>query len=384
MAKKLDNAAVAENLESDITLNGKGSVSRRRFLQTAGAGALAAGSFGPMIMAAGGTRAQGKQQVVVRGLGGAYQDAMEKALYKPFTEATGIEVVVRPATAAQIRAMIEAKRVQVDVVDLLDVAQLSLDKLGALEPIAYAKMKYTNPNDLHAGVRKPNMVGNLYFATVLAYNTEVYKTGAHPKSWAEFWDAGKFPGARTLADQKAGAAELEFALLANGVSKDKLYPVDVPRALSSLERIKKDVVKWWDTGAVSAQLLERKEAVIGGLWNGRAQDLIDKGAPLAIEWNQAKRQVQYWSVIKNSPNAANAQLFIDFALQPKVQAALTRFIAYGPTNQEAFKLVRPEDAVKLPSAPQHFAAGFDQDAQWWADNLSTVGEQWQSWVLRRT
>jgi putative spermidine/putrescine transport system substrate-binding protein len=383
--EKKSNAALAPKAaptESEMAQTHR--VSRRRFLHTAGAGALAASSAGPMIMAAGTARAQGKQQVVVRGLGGAYQDAMEKALYKPFTEATGIEVVVQPATAAQIRAMVEAKRVQVDVVDLLDVAQLSLDKIGALEPIAYSKMKYTNPNDIHPGVRQPNMVGNLYFATVLAYNTDVFKNGSHPKSWAEFWDVSKFPGARTLADQKSGAAELEFALLADGVARDKLYPIDIPRALKSLDRVKKSVVKWWDTGAVSAQLLERKEAVIGGLWNGRAQDLIDKGAPLAIEWNQAKRQVQYWSVIKNSPNAANAQVFIDFALQPKVQAALTRYIAYGPTNQAAFKLVRPEDAVKLPSAPDHFSAGFDQNAQWWADNLSSVGEQWQSWVLRRS
>ncbi|ODV43375.1 hypothetical protein AWV79_17990 [Cupriavidus sp. UYMMa02A] len=52
-----------------------------------------------------------------------------------------------------------------------------------------------------------------------------------------------------MADQKAGGAELEFALLADGVPKDKLYPIDVQRALKSLDRIKKNVVKWWDTGA---------------------------------------------------------------------------------------------------------------------------------------
>ncbi|MCA1326407.1 ABC transporter substrate-binding protein [Herbaspirillum sp. alder98] len=380
----MDNEKPEAKAEQNNSAAESTTLSRRRFLQAAGAGALAVSSAAPLLTASSSVRAQGKQQVVVRGLGGAYQEAMDKALYKPFTEATGIEVVVQPATAAQIRAMVEAKRVQVDVVDLLDVALLSLDKIGALEPIAYSKMKYTNPNDIQPGVRHPNMVGNLYFATVMVYNTDVFKSANHPKSWAEFWDVSKFPGARTLADQKSGAAELEFALLADGVPKDKLYPLDVPRALKSLDRIKKDVVKWWDTGAASAQLLERKEAVIGAIWNGRAQDLIDKGAPLAIEWNQAKRQVQYWSVIKNSPNAANAQIFIDFALQPKVQAALTRYIAYGPTNQAAVKLVRPEDAAKLPSMPDHFSVGFDQNAQWWSDNLSTIGEQWQSWILRRT
>src|SRR5690625_1579396 len=49
------------------------------------------------------------KQVVVRGLGGAYQEAMEKAIYKPFTEETGIKVVVLPASAAQIRASVAAE-----------------------------------------------------------------------------------------------------------------------------------------------------------------------------------------------------------------------------------------------------------------------------------
>ncbi|WP_438390449.1 ABC transporter substrate-binding protein [Caballeronia sp. DA-9] len=356
------------------------STSRRRFLKT-GAGMAAAGaiSFGaPAVFAKDNT---GK--VVVRGLGGAYQDAMAAAIHKPFTEATGIEVVVQPATAAQIRAMIEAGRVALDVADLTDIAQVALDKIGALAPIDYSKMTFTKPDDIQSVAKKPNFVGNLFFSTVMVYNTDVFKNGAHPKSWVEFWDAKKYPGARTLADQQSGSAELEFALLADGVPKDKLYPLDVPRALRALSRIKPDVVNWWTTGAASAQLMERKDAVLGGLWNGRAQDLIDKGAPLAIEWNQAKRQTQCLSVIKNAPNAANAQKFIDFALQASVQAEVARHIAYGPTNRAALALLKPEQLAKLPSSKEHFDISFQQDPQWWSDNLASVGQQWQSWVLQK-
>src|SRR5256885_16366801 len=36
----------------------------------------------------------------------------------------------------------------------------------------------------------------------------------------------------------------EFALIADGVALDKLYPIDIDRAFRSLDRIKKDVVKW--------------------------------------------------------------------------------------------------------------------------------------------
>lgn len=50
-------------------------------------------------LAAAGPGAAGGQ-VVVRGLGGAYQDAMTAAIYGPPTATTGIEIVVQPATAA--------------------------------------------------------------------------------------------------------------------------------------------------------------------------------------------------------------------------------------------------------------------------------------------
>jgi putative spermidine/putrescine transport system substrate-binding protein len=352
-------------------------ISRRTVLAgLAGGAATALGSPAVLAQASAG-------QVVVRGLGGAYQAAMEKAIFGPFTEATAIKVVTQPATAAQVRAMVEAKRVQIDVVDLGSTGQLALQKVGALEPLDYGTFKLTNPDDIQQDVRLSHMVGNLYFSTVMVYNTEVFSADNHPHSWAEFWDVKRFPGARTLADQTSGAAEFEFALLADGVAMDKLYPIDLDRAFTALDRIKGNVVKWWDTGAVSAQLLERKEAVLGGLWNGRAQDLIDKGAPLAIEWNEAKRQLQALSIVKDAPNLANARRFIDFALQPKVQAELTQYIAYGPTNKKAFAFVRPEDAQKLPSEPKHFAQSFDQNQDWWGDNLTEVGRRWQAWVLKR-
>lgn len=352
--------------------------SRRRLIkQTSIIGAgMAFGAFSaPAVFA------KSSPEVIVRGLGGAYQEAMDIAVYKPFTEATGISVKVKPSTSAQIQAMIKAGQVSLDVVDIGTLAQLNLEKAGALAPINYSAMKYCNPDDIVAEFRHPNMVGNLLFATVMVYNTDVFSAESHPKNWAEFWDVKRFPGPRTMADLRSGAADLEFAVLADGVPMSDIYPVDIDRAFSSLNKIKPHVTKWWDTGAVSAQLLERKDAVLGALWNGRAQVLIDQGAPLAIEWNQARQQVQYWSVLKSAPNPENAQLLIDFALQPEVQAKLTQYIAYGPTNKKAFDFVRPQDLAKLPSNPAYFPNTFIQDAQWWSDNLEEIGKIWQPWVL---
>jgi putative spermidine/putrescine transport system substrate-binding protein len=349
--------------------------SNRRTLLKASVGAASLVLGAPLV------RAQSTQRVVVRSLGGVYQDAMKKAIHDPFTKATGIEVVLQTATAGQVLAMAQAGRISIDVVDIGMSTQLELDKKGLLEPLAYDRMHYTRPDDIYQAVRRPNAVGSLYFASVIAYNTQVFPDGKHPKTWAEFWDVQKFPGARTLASQTAGSAPLEFASLAAGKPMDKLYPIDLDAAFDSLTKVKSNIVKFWDTGAVSTQLLERKEAVLGAVWNGRVQDLIDGGAPYAIEWNQARREIQSLSILKKAPNTENAQKYIDFALQPSVQADVTRYIAYGPTNREALKLVRPEDARKLVSEPSHYANSFDMNYEWWRDNLDAIGRKWQSWIL---
>ena len=63
-----------------------------------------------------------------------------------------------------------------------------------------------------------------------------------------------------LQDMAAGTPNLEFALIADGVPMDKVYPIDIDRAFKSLSRIKSAVPKFWDTGALSSQMLADKEA----------------------------------------------------------------------------------------------------------------------------
>jgi putative spermidine/putrescine transport system substrate-binding protein len=343
-----------------------------------GAGAMAGTATGPLVWT---RRAGASGKVVIRTIGGAYEEANVKAIFEPFTKATGIEIVKAPATLGKLLAMFEAGNPELDIVDAGELGMLSLSQKGALEKINYKGWKLSNPDDLDH--RREDMVANIYFSTVLAYNTQVFPTGKHPRSWAEFWDVKKFPGPRTLTDLAAGAVDLEFALLADGVPKDKLYPIDLDRAFKSLDRVRPSIRKFWDTGALSAQMLADKEVVLGSIWNGRLQAIADKGAPVAIEWNEAALQVQFWAVMKGAKNAENAQRFIDFACQPQIQAALTQFIPYGPTNRQAFKSIKADVAARLPSSPENKAKAFLHNARWWADNRSKVSERWSQWLLQK-
>jgi putative spermidine/putrescine transport system substrate-binding protein len=342
---------------------------RRKFI--AGAAALAAGA--PWIARGAG------EQVLVRTSGGSFQAAQDTAIFKPFTAATGIKVIPVPLSTGKLREMLENGRIPVDAQFLVETHQIAVDRAGFLDAIDYDAMRFTNPADIEPAVKKPSMVGAMSLSTVLVYNKEVF-AARPPRSWADFWDVRAFPGSRSLPDIKSGFVELEFALLADGVTPAKLYPLDVDRALRSLTRIRRNVTGFWETGTEAMQLMERRDAVLGALWNGRAQDLIDRGAPIALEWNQAKRHNVYWSVLKGAPNGGNAQRFLDFALQPKVQAHLAQLSHYGPTNRQAARHIAPDVAAKLPTAPDHVRASFDEDARWWLANLPRVTERWNAWL----
>ena len=354
------------------------AVSRRHFL----AGTAAALGIASMpIVWPRGASAAGK--VVLRTIGGAYEEAVVKAIVEPFTKATGIEVVKVPATLGKLLAMFESGNIELDVVDAGELGMISLSQKGALEKINYKGWKLANPDDMDPFIRRDDMVGDIYFSSVLGYNTQSFQTGKQPRSWAEFWDLKKFPGPRTLTDLAAGAIDVEFALLADGVAKDKLYPLDIERGLKSLDRVRPAIRKFWDTGALSAQMLADKEVVLGSIWNGRLQAVADKGAPLAIEWNEASLQSQYWGVLKGAKNAESAQRFIDFACQPELQANLAKLIPYGPTNRQAFKSIPAEVAARLPSSPEHKSRAFLQEGKWWADNRAKVSERWSQWLLQK-
>lgn len=325
-------------------------------------------------------RASAAPQLVVRTTGGVYDDIMRRSYYNDFTKATGIEVVTAPAPMSKLIAMYKAGGAEFDVIDTGDGGLLTLERMGALMPIDYASWKFAKPDDIIKELRFPYRVANFVYATVNVFNTQSFG-GKHPQGWAEFWDTKSFPGKRTLPDMSSGQPPLEFALIADGVPPEKLYPMDLDRAFKSLSRIRGDVPKFWDTGALSAQLLADKEVVLGALWSGRAQTVIDGGGPLAIDWAQNMIQVQAYGIPKNTRDPKAAQQFVDFASQASAQVGYAKDLRYGPSNAKAYDMLPASLLEILPGGPKYRAMGFYQDITWWEDNRDRVNKAWSNWVL---
>lgn len=333
-----------------------------------------------------GISAAGKNELVVCSWGGIFQKAQREAYFDPFEKATGIKVIdVSPPRAAKVKAMVESKNVEWDIVYAASGIFGTCLRQGLVERVDYKYFDKKTLDELYPECKQPYAVGNFYFSISMAYNTTVYSKENHPRSWAEFWDVKKFPGPRTLHDASvAGAGQWEFALLADGVPMDKLYDSpDLERAFRKLKEIKPYVVKWWKEGQEGAQLLVDKEAVLGAPYDGRITKLRQEGAPVEVEFNQGCLYLEYMFIPKGAPNYENALKFMAFSSTAERQAHFGRIYPNGPANRKAFELIPPEQARLMCSHPDNKKRMFLYGEDWMAKNMEKVIERWNKWILEK-
>jgi len=194
--------------------------------------------------------AQAETQLTVVNFGGANGNAQKVAYFGPYEKASGNKVigVEYNGEQAKIKAMVEAKKVTWDVVEVEspDVAR-GCDE-GLFEKLDYSKIGNKADFSPKAAVTDCG-VGIFVWSTVMAYNGDKLKDG--PKTWADFWDTTKFPGKRGL--RKGARYNVEFALMADGVKPADVYKVlatkeGADRAFKKLTELKPNI-QWWEAGA---------------------------------------------------------------------------------------------------------------------------------------
>ena len=188
------------------------SLSRRGFTTAAGA----------LLLARGGERGRAAKpaQIVVNHSGGSMGSAMRKAFFNGFEKKYGIQVVeTSPADFGKLRAMVDSGNVEWDVTEIGGQDAIRAVKIGLVEKI---DDKIVDRSKYPEKARTPYVFASSVYTTIIGYRTDVFKGGTQPKSWADWWDVKKFPGARSMRNHPTD--NLEFALIADGVPMDKLYP----------------------------------------------------------------------------------------------------------------------------------------------------------------
>lgn len=306
--------------------------------------------------------------------GGAYRDSQDEAFLKPFSLITGnkVESVVWNADYGKLKTMVASGEVPWDVVEVTEAQVARGVKDGLLVPLAIRPDSSTfAPNTV-----TPYGVGAIFWATVLTYSDEVFPR-VKPSNWRDFWNVKKFPGDRALYDDPRG--NLEIALLADGVSAQHLYPLDVERAFRKLSELRPHIRVWWRDSSEPLQLLSNRTVSLATAWNGRVFAANRAGAHFGMSWSGAVLELNWWVIPKGSRNTDLASRFIYFASVPSFLATQATLVGYGPANMLALEYVPNEVARLLPTYPENLSQSLRINSDWWSANEDAMKTRWIQW-----
>lgn len=340
--------------------------------------AIAAAAVASLVGCAGGSPSSSGSEatpsgsIVAASYGGAFQEAQTVAYFDPFAEESGIDVTATEgASFDKLKAMVNTGQVDWDVVTSDGPSYLNAAGEGLLEPIDYSIVKADGvPDEL----KQEYGIGYLAFGQVLASSNAAFPDGLTAE---EFFDPS-VKARRVLGPNPTFT--LEFALLADGVDPDDLYPLDLDRAFDALDRIKDQVVAFKSPSDVQT-LIQQGEVDAAFVGNGRIESAIDAGADWTYSWDDAISVTEYWEVPKGAANIPGAMAFIDYATSAEPQAAMSEAILYGPTNANAFEYIDAERAARLPGSEENAGLGATLNDEWWAENLTEVKTRWDQWLL---
>ncbi len=317
--------------------------------------------------------------LIIADWGGAITEAREDSIFEPFEKEFGVKIQVEsPTDYGKYKTMVESGNVTWDVANVGSMWAAQAIKQDMFEPIDYS---IVSKDELFPNMANEYYVGAEMFSTAIAYNTEAFPDGNHPKTWEEFWDIEKFPGTRALS--KRPYDTIEAALLADGVKPENLYPLDIDRAFKSLDKLKsRTEIVWWEAGAQPVELLSSGTVAATSAWSGRITAAKKDGAPVDIEYNQALLNSEAWSIPKGSKNKELAMKFINFATRAEPQSAFSESIDYSPINEKAIELLPGNVKERLGQAPEIADKQIPVNEEYWAEHFEEINQRFQEWLLK--
>lgn len=325
----------------------------------------------------------GGGSLVIASWGGDFSAATQEEIANPFAEEAGVKVQMVEASSqhvAQLEAQNKAGKITWDIIDSLGEANTAyLSKQGLLEPL---------PDDLKAELEKVSVPGGVTDYGVLQSTIGTLigcmpeRAKACPKTPAEFFDTGKFPGPRMMYDDPYYG--IQFALAADGMAPDEIWPMTpekVERAFKKLEEIVPDVRVWWTSGDQSIQALRDGEVDMGQIWNRPAKELAGQDESAEFSWEQVLLAEAYSAVPKGAPNTQRGLDYLRwYGTHPEAQAGWAARTGYGVSNAEAVDYLAPEDMEFSVLNPDNVATAIRGDGEWWVENRDALTKRWRNLI----
>ena len=201
--------------------------------------------------------------------------------------------------------------------------------------------------------------------------------------WPDFWDIARHPGRRGL--RKTARGNLEYALLADGVSPGDVYRSlrtqdGQDRAFRKLDQLK-PYLTWWDQPQQPEQMLASGKVL---LTSAPAEALLGAGAAAhrhyGVQWAGSLTQIAFWAVPAAAPHEAASALALLVATDPARLAEFSQTGFFGPPTKDALDMLPPAAREATPSAG--LTAGLALDEGFWADNQAKLEQRFAAWLAK--
>jgi len=316
------------------------------------------------------------QQVVLYTSGGTQLETTRELVIKPFEQETGAKVVIDDSCCARLNAAMDANQYVGDVLIGVDRAALmARDDRGfflhdpRLEEMASER---GSPAPLPS---KAMVILNLYSYVIAAKNEAL----PLPRSWAEFWDTQRFPGSRGL-NRTVPQVQIEAALLADGVPADKLYPLDVSRALKKLSELRdKTKVILNASGADQINNLGTGETDYAVTYSNRAYLAKRDGIKINFSFADGFIAGNGGAILRGSKNVDGAVALLKYHMRPDVLARFAERTGMSPAYKASADMVAPQYRALMATTPENLRLQYMLNDEYWQKNLTSITEKWIGW-----
>lgn len=313
------------------------------------------------------------KKVVWSDIGGTAHQTYIKAYFEPFQALTGVEIVTGTVMDyARIKAQVASGQVTEDIIT--GSPYVIAKNCGTLfEEVPDTKIYRGNIQEKY--LTNKCAIPQSAPKFIVMYNKGMYGD-TKPTSCADYFDLTKFPGKRAMWSSVIGNG-LEIALLADGVAKEQVYPLDVDRALAKLGTIKSDIT-FYPNQAVASQGMVNGTFGMVIMPNTVAYDTVGAGADYEPLWDCGVEQTSTLGIVKGTPNLEAALALVGYVTTPGTQSARMAITPHSPVTKEYTLPDNPRLVTYIESNRGKFLL---MDNNWWTDNFDTVEQRFQQWQV---
>lgn len=323
------------------------------------------------------------RELVMGVWGGTYADAALEAYVEPFEEMTGATITLEEYGADVTVKIISQEEQGMEGIDIvtgcgvLDQMAMMADA-GALMKLDYSQM----PNSEYVDAKYDYCVGQYIMSGTIAWNEDVYGDDP-PDTMAKYFDVVNYPGNRGECGFSP-TGRFESILLANGVEKEDLYPIDEERAweLFNENNYKDSVTVWWDSGSTIRQALADGEVDCGVFWGGSIIEAIkvDGLDNIGVSFDNSNLVTDCMAIASTCSDPELAHAFVDYCLSAEAQAKWSELKFYAPVNPQAYDLMDPELVPYFPTSEENVDKTFWCDVDYWTENFERITDDWLEWI----